>query len=243
MTAQVGREPARDAPTESSSGPPPIAADSQWIDVTVVDAVTAQPAANVDVWWRNQQQEERIRAVTEAEWRRLSYADQLLTEIGWHARTDELGQVRITALPRGYVFVMARDATRYAQSDFTLAAAPPPGGHRLLLQRDRTLRVHVTDAAGGDAGGVPIRLLQTDDRGRENEVYGRSWLRTDERGCWCCPTPSSGAAGTTCRTTASPSMRWSWPWQLRASSRCRQGSIRTRSPTSRSSCDYRRPVT
>ncbi|MEZ6038600.1 MAG: hypothetical protein R3F29_14050 [Planctomycetota bacterium] len=141
---------------------PPMPDDATWLELTVVDAITQQPAPGVDVWWTNETQRDLVKAMPRRERDALfSDRDVLATRFGWHALTDSNGKIRVTPGANG-ASVMARDATRFATGDFSDKKPTPEGGHRLELQRELVLRVHVVDATGKDAAGVPLQIAQFD---------------------------------------------------------------------------------
>ncbi|MEZ6038601.1 MAG: hypothetical protein R3F29_14055 [Planctomycetota bacterium] len=176
------RESVDDTSREAAKDAPPIPADAQWLELLVVDALTEEPAPDVDVWWSNEQQWPLDQTLPRAERNAMQQDDDLrITRFGWHARTDRQGRVRVTPGESGAA-VIARDATRFARGDFAPKTSDAKA-LRLALQREQVLTVHVTDATGADAQGVPVLLWQQDDDGSEQQMfYGSRARRTDATG-------------------------------------------------------------
>ncbi|MCB9879441.1 MAG: hypothetical protein H6835_17745 [Planctomycetes bacterium] len=115
---------------------PPLPDDATWLELTVVDAITQQPAPGVDVWWTNETQHELVKAMPRRERDALfSDRDVLTTRFGWHALTDNNGKIRVTPGENG-ASVMARDATRFVVTGdrFEVRGEAPEGRYRLAVR-------------------------------------------------------------------------------------------------------------
>lgn len=162
---------------------PALADDATWLELTVVDGVTKEPASGVDVFWWNQQQWQIVAKLPPRERDEL-YRDQdaLARRFGWHARTDDAGKVRVAHGKDDGAMVVARDERRYGQGWFGAREASPDE-RTLELFFDRTLLVHVADATGEHADGVPVEVAPHDpDSGAPPNFWRNHQQFTDAGG-------------------------------------------------------------
>lgn len=129
---------------------PPIREEAPTLALRIVDAITREPIASARVWHATR--EELDRGSEEGSMRgRLPLVGRLLT-------SDPDGMVTV---PLGEIgTVWARHGDRDATATIGPGDLEP---HDLGLSPSRTLRVHVTDARGNPAAGVPVHLSTGDD--------------------------------------------------------------------------------
>ena len=94
----------------------------------------------------------------------LADSERLARRFGTAGRTDQDGRIVVTG-PGEHRVVHARDGDRYGRLELWRDDAEPPGGHRLVLEHDLSLRVQVLTADGQPASGVPIRCRLFDEAG------------------------------------------------------------------------------
>ncbi|MBL9077449.1 MAG: hypothetical protein JNL08_08100 [Planctomycetes bacterium] len=136
----------------------PLPRDPRWIEVRVIDRGTRAPVAGAEVGWVDESIHycdlgSRFAAIASALWR---WPEQLVRRGGWCTSSDANGIARITL--REWTSALARHGDRYGELQLTDVELPPPGGHVIELDADRTLRVLVLDDRGEPAAGVPIAI-------------------------------------------------------------------------------------
>ncbi|MCU0867485.1 MAG: hypothetical protein MUC36_27195 [Planctomycetes bacterium] len=159
----------------------PIPADAKWLDVLVFDKATKQPVAGADAVWCDETVYERIAKLSERE-RETWYRDQerIARRWGWRGRSDRDGKLRVH-VGKSWTMVHVRHAGSYGAAHLQAGQEPPKEGHRVLLEPDFAVRVHVVDAAGQPAAGVGLSLEPHDPEQKRARYHGGE-LRTDAYG-------------------------------------------------------------
>lgn len=169
------------APALEASDLLPIPADAKWVDVLVLDKQTKQPVEGAEAIWWDETVFERIKELPAAE-RNLFFRDQdqLAQRWGRRGRSDRDGKLRVH-LGKQWTIVQARHADRFGTTNLQARGAPPNGGHRVLLELDCSVRVHVVDAMGQPAVGVGLSLENYDPEQTSARQAGGE-LQTDADG-------------------------------------------------------------
>ena len=94
----------------------------------------------------------------------LADPERLAQRFGNTGHTDQDGRIAVTGHGEHRV-VHARAGDHYGLLALSRHEAEPPGGHVLVLEPDRSLRVQVLTADGRPAVGVPIRCRLFDETG------------------------------------------------------------------------------
>lgn len=150
------------AATAAPATEPPIPDDANWVEVTVVDGVDRRPIAGADVRWSNEVQRALVMRLPARERQALFLDPEARNQrFGWRTQSDARGRVRVTPGQDG-ALVTASDATRFGVGYFVAQSPEPAGGRVLEMFVDRTLEVHVSDAAGADAAGVAVEVAPHD---------------------------------------------------------------------------------
>lgn len=149
-------DPAPERTALAADAPTAVPGDTTWIEVTIVDQATQEPVAAAEVDWIDATSWSRAELAEAEKQRLLLRPDLFARRHGWHARSDASGRARI-AVGR-YATLFARSDGRYGTMYLDPAAEAPPGGHRLEIAPDRTLRVQVVDAAGTPAADVRVAI-------------------------------------------------------------------------------------
>lgn len=169
------------APALASDSLPPIPADAKWVDVFVLDKQTKQPIEGAEAMWSDETAYEQIQKLPEAE-RMPLYRDQdrIAQRWGWRGRSDRDGKLRVH-LGKQWTIVQAWHQDRFGTTSLQARGEPPKEGHRVLLEVDCTVRVHVVDATGQPAAGVALSL-ETYDPARSRAMVVGGELETDANG-------------------------------------------------------------
>ncbi len=178
----VAAEPERSsAPEVAAADQPPIPADATWVDVLVLDKQTNQPVAGAEAVWCDETGYAPVLKLPERE-RDAFYrdAERIAQRWGWRGRSARDGVLRVH-LGKSWTMVHVRHAGSYGATHLQVGQAPPKDGHRVLLERDESVRVRVLDAAGAPAPGVSLSLEQHDPE-RKLPTYVGGELRTDADG-------------------------------------------------------------
>lgn len=161
------------APAPASDSLPPIPADATWVEVLVLDKQTQQPVEGAEAMWSDETAYEQIQKLPEAE-RMPLYRDQDLIAQRWgrRGRSDRDGKLRVH-LGKQWTHVQVRHQDRFGAASLPIRGEQPKDGHRVLLELDCTVRVHVVDATGQPAAGVALSLESYDPaRSRAMQVGG-----------------------------------------------------------------------
>ena len=180
--ALVEQDPQRsDAPTLADGELPPIPANARWADVLVLDKATKQPIEGAEAMWWDETVGEQIARLPEAE-QQAFYIDPGQVAQRWarRGRSDRDGKLRVH-IGKQVTMVQARHGGRYGVTSLQAEGEPPKDGHRVLLEPDCTVRVHIVDALGQPAVGVALSLEPYDpDQDQSMRVGGE--LRTEADG-------------------------------------------------------------
>ncbi|MBL8737747.1 MAG: hypothetical protein JNL12_15045 [Planctomycetes bacterium] len=159
------------AEAAATTGSRPLPEDAKWLVVTVLDKATSTPVAGARVFWSDETLHEYLGFAgdhwdTWSEELQVMWRDPLkmAERGGWSAITDQEGKVRVTL--REQTTVGCRHEGRYGLLQLRKNTVPPPNGHRLLLEPDQELRVHVVTADDRPAAKVPINLAPYGTDGR-----------------------------------------------------------------------------
>ncbi|MEZ6037528.1 MAG: hypothetical protein R3F29_08610 [Planctomycetota bacterium] len=135
---------------------PPLPADANWIEVTIVDASSGAPVPGAAVRWSNEVQDALRRHLSPAEQLLLFEQPELAAaRFAWRATSDPDGKVRVAGAPR-MVLVEAQKDERFGAGEISIGRIPPAIGHRVELHVDQTLRVLTCDASGNPVAGVLV---------------------------------------------------------------------------------------
>lgn len=176
------------AEATATTGSRPLPEDAKWIVVTVLDKATSTPVAGARVFWSDETLHEYL-GLGGDQWDSWSeelqamWRDPLLMAErgGWSALTDHEGKVRVTL--REQTTVGCRHEGRYGLLHLRKNTVPPPNGHRLLLEADQELRVHVVTADDQPAVKVPINVAPYGAEGRMVGYFGwQAFAFTDADG-------------------------------------------------------------
>ncbi|MBL8752486.1 MAG: hypothetical protein JNK15_04215 [Planctomycetes bacterium] len=154
----------------------PLPDDALRVEVTVVDKETGRPVAGAQVRWLDETAQEFLaesRPDLDAEQRMELEADVELRAqcAGWSTLSDDAGRAVVTL--RETTTVLARRGEDFGRLTLRKNLQPPRGGHRLLLDRDRTLVVRVLSDAGLPEADVPVTAYAIDKDG--DYVGSSSW--------------------------------------------------------------------
>jgi hypothetical protein len=180
--ALANPDPARsDAPALADAELPPIPADARWAEVLVLDKATKQPVEGAEATWWDETAYQQVAKLPEAE-RGAFYTDSDRLAQRWarRGRSDRDGKLRVH-IGKQWTVVQARHGGRYGATSLQADGMPPKDGHRVLLELDCTLRVHVVDAIGQPAVDVALSL-ENHDPDRDQAMYVGGELRTDANG-------------------------------------------------------------
>lgn len=161
----------READAPRRTALPPATATDAACEAPVVVTVLDQHGACVEgaevAWLPDGFQSAHALVAAQPPERRTEWLDdpeRLAQRFGSTGRTDQHGQIAVTGSGEHRV-VHARDGDRYGRLGLSRGEAEPPGGHRLVLEHDRSLRVQVLTADGQPASDVPIRCRLFDETG------------------------------------------------------------------------------
>lgn len=159
------------AEAAATTGGRPLPEDAKWLVVTVLDKATSTPVAGARVFWSDETLHEYLGFAGDhwdswSEELQVMWRDPLkmAERGGWTALTDHDGKVRVTL--REQTTVGCRHDGRYGLLNLRKNTVPPPGGHRLLLEPDQELHVHVVTADDRPAVKVPINVAPYGAEGR-----------------------------------------------------------------------------
>jgi hypothetical protein len=169
------------APALEASDLLPIPADAKWVDVLVLDKQTKQPVEGADAIWWDGTVYDAIQKLPEAE-RTPFYRDQdqIAQRWGRRGRSDRDGKLRVPVGTKG-TNVQVWHEGRYGNTTLQSQGEPPKDGHRVLLELDCTVRVHVVDSEGKPAAGVAVSLDNHDPE-ITRPSYAGGELQTDADG-------------------------------------------------------------
>jgi hypothetical protein len=147
----------------------PLPDDAEWVRITVVDRDTDAPIPGARVLWSdetvwNHLGGGRNEFFTTDEGQRLLQAPERIAERGgWETVADERGEARVTL--RENTEVIGMHDGRYGLLSLATNSVPPLQGHRLRLQPDLAITVHVVDDRDEPCADVPLHVAPHDDQG------------------------------------------------------------------------------
>ncbi|MFK7739074.1 MAG: hypothetical protein AB8H80_02035 [Planctomycetota bacterium] len=160
----------------------PLPPDATWVEVQLIDP-DGEPVGGGEVlWFDDTSYAEAHQAVGRDYLLMLFEQDPLAERFGWRTQADEHGVARL-ARREGATIIGRTNGLRGSRQITTTTPTDANGRVRLELRPSRTLRVHVTDATGMPAAGVPLALLFVDTEGKEIwAMHGMPMAKSDERG-------------------------------------------------------------
>jgi hypothetical protein len=172
------------AEAAGSAAARPFPTDAEWIDVTVVhdEPQNERPAVDAEVGWYAENAGEEL-SERFGGWStklQLLFADaqKIAAMVGWQARTDGQGKVRVTL--KDNTRIVAQKDGLYGELQLQKNTLAPRDGYKLRLAPDRTLRVQVLDAAGKPVAGIPVTLTLREGDGDFWGGIGWAPLATSE---------------------------------------------------------------
>jgi len=151
---------ARDAVGQSSLLPIPD--NAVWIEVRTIDADTQQAIPGAAVYWYDDEVTKRAASDAEQQGTTMQWnlsrrdPEYIGTTYGWRTHSDQRGIARVHQTPS--TRVVARAGNRYGTASVGRDLLPPRGGHRVVLEIDRELRVQVLDHAGRPVPDIPVAV-------------------------------------------------------------------------------------
>lgn len=147
--------------------------DAKWVEVTVRDFETTEPVADAEVWWTNSTQAHRVaRERSKAQFSWFQEPHRMARELGWKARSDAQGKVRVWFTQPELVVTASKDQRFGVQ--FMLPGAAED--LTVYLEPDEGVRVRVVDANGEPAHGVVVGLKQR-NRKEKPQPYDAAYVQ------------------------------------------------------------------